>query len=73
MRKIVWIKKRNGGKPEYTCCICGKKCRGYGNNPEPVVKVTEQNWETMRCCDKCNREIVLKAREKAARSREKRF
>ena len=37
------------------CCICGKPYRGFGNNPEPVKSEG-------RCCDDCNRAVVLKAR-----------
>ena len=39
---------------EYTCCICGKKCKGFGNNPFPI-KIEG------RCCDDCNM-IVIAAR-----------
>ena len=39
------------------CCICGKSFSGYGNNPYPVVKE-----ENARCCDDCNRDIVIPAR-----------
>lgn len=41
----------------YTCCICGKKFAGWGNNPYPVVKE-----ENARCCDYCNNDKVLAAR-----------
>lgn len=37
------------------CCICGKRFKGYGNNPEPVSK-------TGTCCDRCNEEKVVPAR-----------
>lgn len=37
------------------CCICGKPYRGYGNNPEPVKSEG-------RCCDECNKTIVLRAK-----------
>ena len=40
---------------EHVCCICGKKFKGYGNNPEPVKSEG-------RCCNKCNDTIVIKAR-----------
>lgn len=40
---------------EQTCCICGKRFKGYGHNPEPVK--TEG-----RCCDECNKTIVIEAR-----------
>ena len=38
-----------------TCCICGKKFDGWGNNPEPVKSDGE-------CCDDCNMNYVLAAR-----------
>ena len=37
-----------------TCCICGKKFEGWGNNPEPVKSEGE-------CCDDCNMNYVLAA------------
>lgn len=36
---------------EYICCICGKKFKGYGNNPWPLK-------EEGRCCDECNEKVV---------------
>ena len=42
---------------EFTCCICGNRFRGFGNNPEPVKKDGE-------CCDNCNDEYVVPARLK---------
>ena len=44
-------------KNEFTCCICGKKFNGFGNNPAPV----KQDGE---CCDDCNNSYVLAARLK---------
>jgi hypothetical protein len=41
-------------EPEYTCCLCGKYFKGYGNNAWPVG--------TGKCCNKCNEEKVLPAR-----------
>ena len=38
---------------EYICCICGKRFKGYGNNPWPVK-------EDGRCCDECNKTVVEK-------------
>jgi len=45
------------------CCICGKKFRGYGNNPYPAVK----DEEGAVCCDSCNRKVVIPARLKLSR------
>ncbi len=36
---------------EHTCCICGRKFTGYGNNPEPLK--TEGV-----CCDECNEKVI---------------
>ena len=38
-----------------TCCICGRKFHGYGNNPEPVK-------HSGVCCDTCNMGVVLATR-----------
>ena len=46
---------------KYICCICGKEKEGYGNNPEPVVREFE-NGKRNRCCDNCNKYIVVPAR-----------
>lgn len=35
----------------YTCCICGEKCVGFGNNPYPLR-------ERGRCCDLCNMQVI---------------
>ena len=40
---------------EKTCCICGKKFTGWGNDPWPVKMEGE-------CCDECNNNQVLAAR-----------
>lgn len=42
-------------KETFKCCICGKECLGFGNNPRPVK--TEG-----RCCDECNITFVIPAR-----------
>jgi hypothetical protein len=34
-----------------TCCICGCKFTGYGNNPFPLSN-------TGRCCDECNGKVI---------------
>ena len=39
---------------EYTCCLCGRYFKGYGNNAWPV--------SNGKCCNKCNEEKVLPAR-----------
>ena len=36
---------------EHVCCICGKRFKGYGNNPDPLKKEG-------RCCDECNKEVI---------------
>ena len=40
-----------------TCCICGKKFIGWGNNPWPVVKD-----ENATCCNDCNATFVIPVR-----------
>lgn len=40
---------------EQTCCICGKKFYGVGDDPHPVK-------EEGVCCEKCNWSVVLPAR-----------
>lgn len=44
-------------KGDKTCCICGKKFSGWGNNPWPVDK-----REFAVCCDSCNDTKVIPAR-----------
>ena len=41
----------------YECCLCGKIFMDWGNNPYPVNKDPNA-----RCCDACDRSIVLPAR-----------
>lgn len=41
---------------KYICCICGKEFEGYGNNPAPI--------KGDRCCDDCNKSVVIPARLK---------
>lgn len=38
----------------FRCCICGKECCGYGNNPWPIK-------DSGKCCDECNN-MVLRRR-----------
>ena len=42
---------------KHTCCICGQKFTGYGNNPYPV-----KSDDNARCCDICNDTVVIPAR-----------
>lgn len=37
----------------FSCCICGKKCEGYGNNPYPIKAEGE-------CCNDCNWLVISK-------------
>lgn len=41
-------------KEEFTCSICGKKVKEFGNNACPV--------HHEMCCDRCNGRVVLPAR-----------
>ena len=42
-------------KKVQVCCICGKKFKGWGNNPIPVKA-------SGRCCDQCDSDYVIPAR-----------
>lgn len=42
---------------EQKCCICHKTFIGYGNNPFPI-------YSTGKCCDTCNKNIVIPERYK---------
>lgn len=44
------------GKMEYTCCLCGKTYKGFGNNAWPLAEGT--------CCDECNATKVIPERMK---------
>lgn len=37
--------------PLQICCICGKKFRGWGNNPWPIK-------QDGVCCDNCNWAVI---------------
>ena len=30
------MEKQVADEIKYTCCICGKKAEGFGNNPQPI-------------------------------------
>ena len=56
---------------EFTCCICGKVCTGFGNNPAGAMwRDPETNELTEfhstdpedRCCDECNSRYVIPGR-----------
>ena len=49
------MEKQVADEIKYTCCICGKKAEGFGNNPQPIK-------DKGRCCDACNAEVVIPAR-----------
>ena len=38
---------------QFVCCICGKDCVGFGNNPYPIVKS-----HRAKCCDECNALVI---------------
>lgn len=48
--------------PVYVCCLCKIAYYGYGNNPAPLVKDTDENLN--RCCDDCNNTKVIPERIK---------
>ena len=55
---------------EFICCICGAKCKGYGNNPDGAMwrehgtneLVEFQGGPEDRCCDDCNSRYVIPGR-----------
>ena len=57
MKKRRKIKMTEGTLQRQTCCICGERFIGWGNNPWPVV-----TDEEARCCDECNNTRVIPAR-----------
>ena len=50
---------------KYKCVFCGKEHEGYGNSCWPIY-----NDEKVRCCDNCNRYIVVPERIKKLKIRE---
>ena len=40
---------------KYTCVICGKEFKGYGNNVAPIKKAGV-------CCNRCNIKYVIPMR-----------
>lgn len=60
-RKLV--ESLNESEEKQVCCICGQEFTGWGNNAEPV--------KSGRCCDKCNREVVIPERFKSLRENKK--
>lgn len=46
--------------PVAICSICERNYRGWGNNAWPIA--TAAGGPSGRCCDDCNREVVLPAR-----------
>ena len=58
--KISELKKSQ--QEEVTCSICKKKFAGLGNNPQPVKTLSVSD----RCCDECDRSIVIPRRWKEA-------
>ena len=50
----------------FVCCLCGRECTGYGNNPWPLV-----DDEAARCCDTCNLCVIAeRVRRLRARGRQ---
>jgi len=41
----------------YNCVICKNSFSGWGNNPEPIINMSEG-----KCCDKCNATVVIPKR-----------
>ncbi len=53
---------------KFKCCLCGKDCVGYGNNPAPLKR--DINKKPNRCCDNCNFTKVIPERIKRFRGQE---
>jgi hypothetical protein len=56
-------------KNTFTCCLCGGKFHGYGNNPQGAVSrdandniVLHEFKEGDRCCDECDGLYVIPGR-----------
>jgi hypothetical protein len=48
---------------QFTCCICGKKETGWGNNPDPITDEAGQFFDKdAQCCEECNSKIVISKR-----------
>ena len=39
------------------CCFCNKEINGMGNSVRPLIRK-----ENVRCCDECNRDIIIPLR-----------
>ena len=39
---------------KFTCCLCGKKVKEYGNNPSPLAG--------RKCCNACDMAYVMPVR-----------
>lgn len=35
----------------FVCVLCGRTCKGHGNNPEPLADRGE-------CCEECNLRVI---------------
>lgn len=58
-------------RPTNICCVCGRKFKGWGNDPWPldiikdetdILKAADKSEPV--CCDECNMDHVLPARLK---------
>jgi hypothetical protein len=43
---------------KFKCCLCDKEVEGFGNNPDPLGNLGEDE----ECCDECNLNKVIPAR-----------
>ena len=50
---------------KYKCAFCGKEHEGYGNSSWPTY-----NDESIRCCDNCNKYVVVPERIKRSKIKE---
>ena len=54
----ICLTLNNTQMEKFKCCLCDKEVEGFGNNPEPLGNVGEDE----ECCDECNAEKVIPAR-----------
>ena len=48
------------------CICCGKEFEGFGNNPEPLVPISEG-----MVCDECNEKLIIPYRMADMKTRRK--
>jgi hypothetical protein len=57
---VINFKEIQEEKGTKICSICKSKFVGFGHNPQPFYNLKVED----RCCDDCNKRIVITRREK---------